>query len=112
MSSILASFGPRISAGKGLRRVSYLALGTGMGFLAALFLDRTRRAGAIRRSKVARNHSAAFRTSETDHSNREQTRHAGPDSMRDRPASWGRVDEASDASFPASDPPPVSPGIA
>lgn len=32
-------------------------------------------------------------------------RPAGPDSMRDPPANWSRVDEASDESFPASDPP-------
>lgn len=34
-------------------------------------------------------------------------RQAGPDSMRDPPAEWSRVDEASDESFPASDPPAV-----
>ena len=32
-------------------------------------------------------------------------RPAGPESMRDPPADWGKVDEASDESFPASDPP-------
>jgi len=32
-------------------------------------------------------------------------RTAGPESMRDPPADWDRVDEASDESFPASDPP-------
>lgn len=33
-------------------------------------------------------------------------RDAGPDAMRDRPAApWTAVDEASDQSFPASDPP-------
>ena len=33
-------------------------------------------------------------------------RDAGPDAMRDPPASsWSAVDEASDQSFPASDPP-------
>ena len=34
-------------------------------------------------------------------------REAGPDAMRDPPERWGRVDEASDESFPASDPPAV-----
>jgi len=34
-------------------------------------------------------------------------RSAGPDAMRDPPREWGSVDQASDESFPASDPPPV-----
>lgn len=33
-------------------------------------------------------------------------REAGPDAMKDKPArKWEKVDEASDESFPASDPP-------
>lgn len=35
------------------------------------------------------------------------TRSAGPGAMRDPPKEWSRADEASDESFPASDPPPV-----
>ncbi len=32
-------------------------------------------------------------------------RAAGPEAMRDKPRKWDGVDEASDESFPASDPP-------
>lgn len=34
-------------------------------------------------------------------------RPAGPEAMRDPPSEWSKVDEASDESFPASDPPAV-----
>ena len=34
-------------------------------------------------------------------------RSAGPEAMRDPPEEWTRVDEASDESFPASEPPAV-----
>lgn len=38
-------------------------------------------------------------------------RSAGPDAMRDPPAEWERTDQASDESFPASDPPAISPHV-
>lgn len=50
--------------------------------------------------------AAAFRKPEQ--SSKRPVRPAGPESMRDPPEQWDRVDEAADASFPASDPPPTT----
>jgi hypothetical protein len=38
-------------------------------------------------------------------------RPAGPSAMRDPPKSWSKVDEASDQSYPASDPPNFNPHV-
>jgi len=38
-------------------------------------------------------------------------RSAGPEAMRDPPKEWDEVDQAVDESFPASDPPAVSPHV-
>jgi hypothetical protein len=57
--------------------------------------------------------SAAFANDETDQQNFDQTRPAGAEFMRDNPGDdWGDVDDMSDASFPASDPPSFNPGTA
>ncbi len=48
--------------------------------------------------------AAAFRHGKADNA-RQPVRPAGKDAMRDPPAEWDDVDETSDASFPASDPP-------
>lgn len=57
--------------------------------------------------------SAAFAEDETDYENFDQTRSAGIDAMRDHPGDdWEDVDDMSDASFPASDPPSFNPGRA
>jgi hypothetical protein len=38
--------------------------------------------------------------------NPQEIRDSGPEAMPDPPQDWDEVDEASDESFPASDPPP------
>lgn len=38
-------------------------------------------------------------------------RSAGPEAMRDPPTQWDEIDQASDESFPASDPPAISPHV-
>ena len=50
---------------------------------------------------------AAFASDTRHHHDGTAVRDAGPDSMRDREPSrgWDKIDEASDESFPASDPP-------
>jgi len=47
----------------------------------------------------------AFATGETAGHSGPQVRNAGPDAMRTPPRNWDKADEASDESFPASDPP-------
>ena len=48
---------------------------------------------------------AGFAPGETDNDNFAQIRNAGPEGMRSNPPNWDKQDEASDESFPASDPP-------
>tara|TARA_A100001391_G_scaffold273_3_gene703 strand:+ start:32461 stop:32703 length:243 start_codon:yes stop_codon:yes gene_type:complete len=49
---------------------------------------------------------AAFASGQGDDSNFAQVRDSGPSSMADKPQrKWTEVDEESDQSFPASDPP-------
>lgn len=57
------------------------------------------RAAAGHQGKVA------FASGETDGRNFAKVRNAGPESMRGNEPGWDRTDQASDESFPASDPP-------
>lgn len=48
---------------------------------------------------------AAFAAGEANNGGFSEVRNAGPEAMRSDPPEWDAVDEASDESFPASDPP-------
>ena len=50
----------------------------------------------------------AFASGETKGDNFAKVRHAGPEAMRSDPPEWDKTDEASDESFPASDPPAIT----
>jgi hypothetical protein len=56
--------------------------------------------------------NAAFADGETDAENFDQTRNAGTSAMKSDPDDWEDIDDMSDASFPASDPPSFNPGTA
>lgn len=57
------------------------------------------------RSQRHREGHAAFAAGEPSDANFAQVRNAGPEAMRSAPRQWDKADEASDESFPASDPP-------
>lgn len=56
------------------------------------------------KSDTPRTHAALSESADVS-SSRGNGRVAGPEAMRDPPPKWDQVDEASDESFPCSDPP-------
>ncbi len=59
----------------------------------------------IKRERAHHEGHAAFASGESDGANFAKVRNAGPEGMRSDPKGWDKTDEASDESFPASDPP-------
>ena len=60
---------------------------------------------AFGKRNAAHGSHVAFATGETAGPNFAKVRNAGPEAMRSDPPQWDMVDEASDESFPSSDPP-------
>ena len=54
-----------------------------------------------------RREPVAFATGETSAPGFAAVRNAGPEAMRMDPPEWDKIDQESDESFPASDPPPM-----
>lgn len=82
--------------------MSKSALGLLLGAGTALFLwSRRQRAG----EDVAHAPAAAFAGSGAPEGSFVHTRDAGPEHMRDKSDAWDKIDQSSDESFPASDPP-------
>lgn len=85
-----------------------LAIATGAGFLLAWsYRDRS---APVFKTRGPRATGAAFASGErTAYDGAGGSRNAGPEAMKSREARWDKVAEASDESFPASDPPSYLP---
>jgi hypothetical protein len=92
------------------RKTGLIAAGAAavVGLGAALFVRRRwrRDAGEAPAAATARGKTAPGPVGQSG-----AARSAGPEAMRDPPKDWEKVDQAVDESFPASDPPPVSPHV-
>ena len=90
-------------------RTIFAAAGAAVAGLAATLFLRRRRGGddqvpapANRRGRTEPGHAGQSGAA---------ARSAGPEAMRDPPPDWDAVDQSVDESFPASDPPAVSPHV-
>ena len=92
------------------RKTGIIAVGAAaiVGFGAALFVRKRRRRDDEERPAPAH---ARNRTEPGPAGQSGAGRSAGPEAMRDPPRDWEKVDQAADESFPASDPPAISPHV-
>jgi len=93
----------------GWTRTHTLVAGAGAavaGFAAALFARRRWGNGEVPAAALERGKTEPGAAGQSG-----AARSAGPEAMRDPPADWDKADQASDESFPASDPPAVSPHV-
>lgn len=85
-----------------MNRTTAILATVGAAALGYLAVTAYRRAGERGRGAAAMSEDEQHAASDFS-----ATRSAGPQAMRDPPREWTKADEASDESFPASDPPPV-----
>lgn len=92
------------------RKTGIIAAGAAavVGLGAALFVRRRWRRGE---EEVPATATARGKTAPGPVGQSGAARSAGPEAMRDPPKDWEKTDQASDESFPASDPPAVSPHV-
>jgi hypothetical protein len=88
-------------------RKTALFTGIGAAIAAAVGYFATRRFGGGDHDEPPHAPALSRGGAEGPVGNSGNVRPAGPSAMRDPPAEWSKVDEASDESFPASDPPAV-----
>ena len=91
-------------------RTIFAAAGAALAGLAATLFLRRRLAGADGEQVPA----PAYKRGKTEPGIAGQSgaaRSAGPEAMRDPPRDWDQVDQSVDESFPASDPPAISPHV-
>ena len=92
------------------RKTGIIATGAAAvaGFGAALFF---RRRWGRSEEEVPATATARGKTAPGPVGQSGAARSAGPEAMRDPPKDWENVDQAVDESFPASDPPAISPHV-
>lgn len=96
--------------GRDYRKVAAIAAGVGaVSALAAGALFRWRRTGGLEQDRPAPALAGDAPPGPVGTSG--AARNAGRRQMRDPPQQWDEVDEASDGSFPASDPPNLMPHV-
>jgi hypothetical protein len=89
-------------------RALIIAAGAAVAGVGAALFARRKRAGARepRAAALERGKTAPGPVGQSG-----AARSAGPEAMRDPPEEWEKTDQASDESFPASDPPGINPHV-
>ena len=92
-------------------RTIFAAAGAAVAGIAAALFARRRWLGGTGDQVPAPAHKRGKTEPGTAGQSGATARSAGPEAMRDPPKDWEKVDQAVDESFPASDPPAISPHV-